>query len=121
MKLVIEEPESADLESHLANDVALTTSRLALLEVPRAASIASPSEELQQETQRLLAACLLVNVSDHVLRSAASLASQKVRTLDAVHLATALYVDADELVAYDRRLLEAAETQGLPVAAPGSN
>ena len=119
MKLVIDEPESVELQNHLATDVVLATSRLALVEVPRAARIANPSEELQQEAQRLLAACLLVDVSDHVLRSAAPLASRKIRTLDAVHLATALYIDADELVAYDRRLLTAAAAQGLPVAAPG--
>ena len=119
MKLVIEEPESVDLASHCANDVVLATSRLALVEVPRAARIANPSEELQQETRRLLDACLLVDVSDRLLRSAAALASRKVRTLDAIHLATALYIDADELVAYDRRLLDAAGEQGLQAAAPG--
>jgi predicted nucleic acid-binding protein len=121
VKLVIEEPESADLENHLAEDVVLGTSRLALVEVPRAARIANPSEELQQEAQRMLAACLLVDVTDQLLRSAASLASRNVRTQDAIHLATAMYIDADELVGYDRRLLEAAETQGLQVAAPGSS
>lgn len=119
MKLVIEEPESADLESHLASDTVLATSRLALVEAPRAARSANPSEELQQETRRLLDACLLVDVSDPVLRSAATLASRTVRTLDAVHLATALYIDADVLIAYDGRLLDAAEAQGLQVATPG--
>lgn len=67
----------------------------------------------------MLGACMLVDVSDHVLRSAAALASREVRTLDAIHLATALYIDADKLVAYDRRLLDAAAGQGLHVAAPG--
>lgn len=119
MKLVIEELESADLEAHLSRVVVLATSRLALVEVPRAARIANPSEDPQQEARRLLEACLLVDVGDRVLRRAAALASRSVRTLDAVHLATALYVDADELVAYDRRLLDAAEAQGLPIAAPG--
>jgi uncharacterized protein len=103
----------------LANDVGLATSRLALVEVPRAARIANPSEELQQETRRLLDACLLVDITHRVLRDAAALASREVRTLHAIHLATALYIDADELVAYDRRLLEAAGEQGLEVAAPG--
>lgn len=119
VKLVIEEAESAGLESHLAGDVVLATSRLALVEVPRAARMANPSQELQNEARRLLDACLLVDVGDRVLASAADLASRQVRTLDAVHLATALYIDADQLVAYDRRLLDAARAQGLQVAAPG--
>ncbi len=120
MKLVVEESESADLERHLADHVVQATSRLALVEVLRAARIANPSEELAQETERMLSACMLVDVTDRVLRSAAGLASRAVRTLDAIHLATALYIEADELVAYDRRLLDAAESQGLQVAAPGS-
>ena len=119
MKLVVEESESADLERHLADDVVRATSRLALVEVQRAARIANPSEELAHETRRMLSACMLIEVTDRVLRSAAGLASRQVRTLDAIHLATALYIDADELVAYDRRLLDAAEAQGLQVAAPG--
>jgi uncharacterized protein len=116
---VIEEDQSAELEKHLGNDAVIATSRLALVEVPRATKIANPSEELEHETRRLLDACLLVDVTDRLLRSAASLASREVRTLDAIHLATALYIDPDELVAYDRRLLDAAEERGLPVAAPG--
>jgi uncharacterized protein len=119
VKRVIDEAESADLESYLASEAVIATSRLALVEVPRATRIANPSEELQHETRRLLDACLLVDVTDRLLRSAAPLASREVRTLDAIHLATALYIDADELVAYDRRLLDAAEAQGLQAAAPG--
>jgi uncharacterized protein len=120
VKLVIDAPESTDLENYLADDAVLATSRIALVEVPRATRIANPDEEVQQETRRLLDACLLVDVSDRALRNAAALASRKVRTLDAVHLATALYIDADELVAYDRRLLDAAKAQGLSTASPGT-
>lgn len=42
------------------------------------------------------------------------------RTLDAIHLATALRLgsDLDAVVTYDNRLAEAARTLGLPVAAP---
>lgn len=96
----------------------LAPNRVALVEVPRATSLANPAEEVRQETGRLLAACLLVDVGDRVLRNADAL-SRELRTLGAIHLATALHIDADELVAYDRRLLEAAVGQGLRVASPG--
>ena len=119
VKLVIEEAESEDLEAHLSDGAVLAASRLALVEVPRATGLANPSEEVREETRRLLAACLLVDVSDRVLRNAAALTSREVRTLDAVHLATALYIDAEELIAYDRRLLEAADAKGLRIASPG--
>ncbi len=116
---MIEEAESRELETHVAGTVVLASSRLAQVEVTRAARLANPREEVSAEAERMLAACLLVEVSERVLRDAAALASREVRTLDAIHLATALYIDADELVAYDRRLVEAAGTRGLPVASPG--
>jgi uncharacterized protein len=119
VKLVIEEPESAALHAYLHRDSILAASRLALVEVPRATALANPSDDVRHETARLLRACLLVAVGDRVLRDAAALTSREVRTLDAVHLSTALYVEADELVAYDRTLLDAAEANGVSVAAPG--
>jgi predicted nucleic acid-binding protein len=120
VKLVIEEPESGALERHLPHDALLAASRIALVEVPRATALANPSEAVRDETARLLESCLLVAVGERVLHDAAGLASRDVRTLDAIHLSTALHVEADELIAYDRRLLAAAEAQGLGVAAPGA-
>lgn len=96
----------------------LATSRIALVEVPRATGLANPRPEVRSETTRLLASCMLVNVTDGLLRAAAALASRSVRTLDAIHLATALRIEADELAAYDRRLLIAAAEHGLAVASP---
>jgi uncharacterized protein len=44
-----------------------------------------------------------------------------VRSLDAIHLATALHIQGQLIafVAYDSRLCDAARTAGLPVQAPG--
>jgi hypothetical protein len=42
----------------------LGTSRIALVEVPRATSLANPAPEVQGETERLLASCLLIDVTD---------------------------------------------------------
>lgn len=119
MKLVIEERESASLERHLGDEPTLATSRIALVEVPRATALANPAPEVQEEAARLLASCVLVDVTDGVLRAAAGLASAAVRTLDAVHLASAVRIEADELVAYDRRLVAAAAERGLAVSSPG--
>lgn len=119
MKLVIEEPESAALDRHLASGQLMATSRIALVEVTRATAIANPAPEVGRETERLLASCMLVDVTDALLRRAAELASAKVRTLDAIHLASALRIEADELLAYDRRLLAAGAEKGLEVVSPG--
>jgi len=70
------------------------------------------------EVDRLLTSCLVVAVSGQLLSAARKLASPSVRTLDAIHLASVLRVDADELLAYDRRLLAAAGDRGLSVASP---
>jgi uncharacterized protein len=119
VKLVIEEPESAALDRHLGRGQLLATSRIALVEVPRATAIANPTPEARREAERLLASCMLVDLTDALLRLAAGLASATIRTLDAIHLASALRIEADELLAYDRRLAAAAAEQGLAVASPG--
>ena len=120
MKLVLEEPESVALERHLVGAPVLVTSRIATVEVLRATALANPAPEVQDEAERLLSNCMLVDVTSEVLRSAAGLASARVRTLDAVHLASALRVEPDELVAYDRRLLEAAAEHGIVTSSPGA-
>ncbi len=122
MKLVIEEPQTSALEAHLAGgSVVLATSRLATVEVARATRLANPSDEVQREAGRLLSSCTLVAVSAQILRSACGLACASVRTLDAIHLASALRIEADELLAYDRRLLAAAREQRLAVASPAGD
>lgn len=108
------------MAAYLAVDEpALATSRIALVEVLRATAIADPRAEVAAEAQRLLESCLLVDVSDGLLRAAAELASLKVRTLDAIHLASATRIDADEMLVYDRHLRRAARGAGLAVAHPG--
>lgn len=120
MKLVIEEPESALLERRLGDEPVLATSRIALVEVRRATALANPAPEVREEAERLLASCMLIDVTDGLLRVAAALASAAVRTIDAIHLASAVRIEADELVAYDRRLVAAAAERGLAVSSPGA-
>jgi predicted nucleic acid-binding protein len=118
VKLVIEEAESRALEQHLSGDHVVATSRIAAVEVSRATALANDSAEVAEEVDRLLASCMLIGVSARLLSSARKLASASVRTLDAIHLASALRIGADELLAYDRRLLAAAAAHGLAWACP---
>ena len=120
VKLVIEEPESAALEDYLTGDRALATSRIAVVEVSRATALANPGKQVREEVDKLLGSCMLVAVTAPLLRSARRLAGATVRTLDAIHLASALRIEPDALVAYDRRLLAAASEQGLTGASPGA-
>jgi predicted nucleic acid-binding protein len=62
----------------------------------------------------------LIPVDDEVLEAAARLVPAELRSLDALHLATALSLgdDVGVLVAYDERLIAAAAAQDVPVAVP---
>ena len=120
VKLVVEEPESDACRAGVAG-YRLVTSDVALVELTRASRIADPSGAALAAARRLLDETQLVNVSRRLLDRAAELASMEIRTLDAIHLATALDVQPDVFVAYDRRLLDAAERHGLSVVSPGAS
>jgi uncharacterized protein len=118
VKLVVSEPESTALKGHLDSGQRVATSRIALVEVQRAAAMAHPAAEARKRTDGLLASCTLVDVDDSLLRAAAEVASESVRTLNAIHLASAVRIEADEFLVYDRRLGAAAAELGLQVVSP---
>lgn len=62
----------------------------------------------------------VIGIDDVVVESAGRLADPLLRSLDAIHLATALLIreDVDALLTYDERLAEAARAHGLAVASP---
>lgn len=68
----------------------------------------------------VLARLALVELDQDVQRAAATLGPPELRTLDAIHLATALSLgdDLGALCAYDTRLMDAARTAGVHVVAP---
>lgn len=120
VKLVVAEPESAALSAYLGEPLPrLLTSRIAVVEVARAVKLADGTAEAAADTERLLGACDLVDLTAALLRTAAGLASASVRSLDAVHLASVMLVQPDEVIVYDRRLAEAAAAAGFTVVDPG--
>jgi len=64
-----------------------------------------------------------VPVDRQIVDAAAALGPDSLRSLDAIHVATALAVDDGDLVfySYDRRALEAARANGLRTASPGAS
>jgi len=117
-KLVIAEAETQALKRHLTGCL-VTSSELAIVEVTRACARVAPGAA-RQRARLALEDATLVGIDRPVVERAARLVSGGLRSLDAIHLATALAVEPDELVAYDRRLLEAAAEAGLSVASPGA-
>jgi predicted nucleic acid-binding protein len=118
LKLLFTEPESAALTNWVQAWPQQTSSRLLRLESFRAVRRYRP--DLLGELRILLTGVDLVSVSDDLLETAASLEPLALRSLDAIHIATALTFmeDLGALVTYDRRMIEAAEHLGLPVASP---
>lgn len=72
----------------------------------------------QSAVSDLLARVDLVDPPRSLFHEAGLLPGTHLRSLDSLHLATALRVDADTLVAYDARLLDAARSLGLGVHSP---
>ncbi|HEX9995139.1 MAG TPA: type II toxin-antitoxin system VapC family toxin [Acidimicrobiales bacterium] len=120
VKLVRLEPESDVLRRHLRRRGPLVSSGLARVEVVRAVALGSPAHV--GAAHAVLDRLRLIRVTDRVLASAATLGPMDIRSLDAIHLATAALLGPtlSSLVTYDRRMAAAAEAMGLRVAAPGA-
>jgi uncharacterized protein len=118
VKLVVREPETPALQSYVERLPRATfTSELAVVEVERAARVRAGPHAVVG-AQRLIRTLELVTPTHDILRRAAGLAGFELRSLDAIHLASALAVNASVLIAYDARLRAAAEAAGIATAAP---
>lgn len=120
VKLAVAEDETATLRDWLAGhaDLVRVTTDLARVEVPRAVMRTEPASLLQ--ANQVVARTKKVALTSRVLSTAASLQPPALRSLDAVHLASALQLP-DDLVAfvvYDQRLFAAAKDAGLPAIVP---
>lgn len=101
-------------------DELLVSSALAEVELPRALRRTEPA--LLPVVPALLGRIAVYEVDEVVRATAAAYDDPGIRSLDAIHLATADAVLADGLTAfvcYDRRLLQSAEALGLPTSSPG--
>lgn len=119
LKLVREEEHSDAFRTYLTQrpDPAVSSVLLAI-ETRRAVQRNTP--ELLPRADLVLGRVNLVGLNDAVVESAGRLPDPGLRSLDAIHVATALLLgdEVSVLVAYDKRMVAAAEAQGLPVATP---
>jgi uncharacterized protein len=118
VKLAVKEPESDALRKYLRRRLPLISSALARTEVLRA--LLPGGEAAVAAGRRALARVDLVRVNDGVLNLAGSLVPIELRSLDAIHLATAarLGIDLGEIVTYDERMIVSARSMGYRVATP---
>ncbi len=120
VKLVVPERESRALRRYLAVRYDRIASGLVRVEVFRALRRAHAWEPATRHgAEQVLEGIALLAIDEPVLRAAAHLQPERLRSLDAVHLATALSLEGLEaVVTYDQRLLDATVAAGLKVAAP---
>jgi uncharacterized protein len=119
VKLVVEEPESTALRNYLRRRSELVSSALARTEVLRA--LLAGGDAAVARGRAVLQRVELIRVTDRVLDAAGTLVPAEVRSLDAIHLATAAQLGADlsRLITYDERMLDAAKLLRIKAVAPG--
>lgn len=118
VKLAIREPQSDALRKYLRRRRPLISSALARVEVLRA--LLPGGEPALASGRRVLDRVDLVRVNDRVLNLAGTLVPLELRSLDAIHLATATRLGADlsDIVTYDDRMASAARSMGYKVSSP---
>ena len=119
VKLVVAEPASTALR-HALHGADLVASALVRTELRRAAA-RHPDRRVDQRVTELLGALALVAVDSGVLDRAGTLTPASLRSLDALHVATALSLGArlDRFFTYDARMTDAARRHSIAVDAPG--
>ena len=114
------EPESSAL-TQACRGQQLVASSLVLVEVPRAARRLAPESFWASAWDWLIGQVRVVDLDRSLLTRAARLPPSGLRSLDAVHLATALSIPGlGAFVGYDGRLQSAATALGLLALSPGA-
>ncbi len=128
IKRSVEEAESDALEAafdrYVADDAVIVSSSLAWVEVSRALRTRLDSgsydqDEIHDAVEGGLSGVTERLITAEVVGLARRVAPPLLRTLDAVHLATAILLDVDVVVAYDARLVDACRQNGLTTTMPG--
>ena len=117
VKLVLAEPESQALDVAL-DDWRWTSS--ALLEVEATLTVLRRDAGRLDALRALLGAVRMIEIDADVRGAAGDLTDPGLRSLDAIHLATALSLGdrCSAFFAYDERLIAAARAHGLTVTVP---
>ncbi|MGH9106041.1 MAG: type II toxin-antitoxin system VapC family toxin [Acidimicrobiales bacterium] len=128
IKRSVQEAESdvveAAFDRYVAGDAVIISSSLAWVEVSRALRTRLDGgwygeDEIRDAIEGALAGVAERLITGEVIGLARRVAPPLLRTLDAIHLATAIALDVDEVISYDDRLIDACRSNGLTTAMPG--
>ena len=125
LKRVLREDHAAALRTRLSELAdgphELLTSTLGWVEITRALKTRAEraGERPGDQNAKALAGVSGYPVSYEVISLARKIGPQELRSLDAIHCATASLTDCDLLISYDRRMLDAAALIGFATESPG--
>jgi len=116
IKLLITEPETPALRTALTEWPDLVSAEILFIEAHRV----GVRENRQGDVATLLQGVTLLGYTPAVRQRAATIGTAQLRTLDAIHLATAeaLGDDLGVIFTYDKRMLSDGPLEGLAVRAP---
>lgn len=116
VKLVVDEDGSRALHRWFVEAERIATSRVGVIETRRAAR---RQRHDAVRLEAMIEAIAVFELDAEIDRRASSIGPASLRTLDAIHIATAMALpDVDAFVTYDDRQAEAARLFGLPVIRP---
>jgi predicted nucleic acid-binding protein len=119
VKVVIAEPESKALTRWLVGKSRLAACDLVRVEVVRAVRASDPA--VVPRAWQVIGELALIRLDGDLYERAAVLDPPSLRSLDAVHLASAQSIGSElaGVLTYDQRMIEGAEALGMSVASPG--
>jgi len=116
VKLLVEEADSAALAHFIGEFDEVVTSGVGLIETRRAAARHGGADEMLAAVAEALG---VIELDEPIATTAAQLQPPALRTLDSIHIASALALyHVDAFVTYDDRLAASAQAAGLPVVSP---
>ena len=120
VKLVHAEPESAALRGWLDERSETPWISSVLTEIESFRALVRYAPQAASRLPAVLDQIDLIDLDQRIRMLARTVTPATVRSLDAVHLGTALSSRASltSFVTYDKRLLEAAQAAGLPIDSP---
>lgn len=120
IKLLVEETHSKAFAEFYDTDPDAEWVSSALLRVELTRAVARAMPALLPDARDLLLAFSSIAMDDEIVEGATNEPDRRLRSLDAIHLATAriLGPDLDAFVTYDQRLASAATDAGLVVVSP---
>jgi uncharacterized protein len=117
-RVLLDEPDTAAIRRELGRFERHISSRLLRVELRRLGLL----NDMLEYVDELLSGNVLIPLDETILTAAETIAPSMVRTLDAIHLATAVRLagagQLDALMTYDKQLAEGAREHGITVLAP---